>query len=187
LILAPEPSTPGKSDEELMTAVAGGDHGAFRLLVARYQGAIWRAAWRYTGNPEDARDICQMVFLKLYETGSRYRITAAFKTYLFRITNNVCIDHYRKKRPAAGVDSAETPDTAPLPDERHDERERDRELNNAIGVLPERQRRAMTLRYEADLPVKEIASIMGITPKAVERLLAHAREVLRCMMKENAG
>jgi RNA polymerase sigma-70 factor (ECF subfamily) len=58
-------------------------------------------------------------------------------------------------------------------------------LHSAIAQLPERQRRAVALRYEADLPVKEIAITMGITRKAVERLLAHARESLRRMVGEN--
>jgi RNA polymerase sigma-70 factor (ECF subfamily) len=178
-ILAQEPSAAMKSDEELMTAVALGDRGAFSLLVTRYQGVIWRAAWRYSGNTEDASDICQTVLLKLYEAGSRYKISATFKTYLFRITNNTCIDHYRKKRPEASNDPVEVADSAPLPDEMLEERKRDRGLRFAISQLPERQRRAVVLRYEADLQVKEIAATMGVTQKAVERLLAHAREALR--------
>jgi RNA polymerase sigma-70 factor (ECF subfamily) len=177
-ILTQVPGTAEKTDEELMTAIASGDCGAFSLLVTRYQGVIWRTAWRYTGNAEDARDICQTVFLKLYEAGSRYKISAAFKTYIFRITNNACIDHYRKKRPEAGKDSVEVTDTSPLPDEAHEKRDRDRRLRCAIALLPERQRRAVALRYEADLPVKEIAVTMGATQKAVERLLAHARAAL---------
>jgi RNA polymerase sigma-70 factor (ECF subfamily) len=152
------------------------------VLVKRYQGIIWRIAWRYTGNSEDARDICQMVFIKLYEAKSRYRITAAFRTYLFRIANNVCIDHYRKNRHISEIDTAKVTDTAPLSDERHEERERNRGLHSAIAQLPERQRRAVALRYEADLPVKKIAITMGITRKAVERLLAHARGSLRRMV-----
>ena len=177
--MAQEPSTAMKADEELMAAVALGDRGAFSLLVTRYQDAIWRAAWRYTGNAEDARDICQTVFLKLYEAGSRYKISATFKTYLFRITNNTCIDHYRKKRPEATNDPVEVADSAPLPDEMLEEHKRGRGLRFAISQLPQRQRRALILRYEADLRVKEIAEVMGSTQKTVERLLAHAREALR--------
>jgi len=183
--LVQEPRTAVNTDEELMTAFAGGDREAFSLLVTRYQSATWRVAWRFTSNTEDARDICQTVFLKLYESAPRYKISAAFKTYLFRITNNACIDHYRKKRPETGKNSVEATDTSPLPDERLEERDRDRKLHSAIAQLPERQRRAVVLRYEADLPVKEIAAAMGITQKAVERLLAHARESLRdTAMKE---
>jgi len=181
-----EPATTVNTDEELMASVATGDRRAFGVLVERYQGIVWRTAWRYTCNSEDARDICQMVFLKLYEAGPRYRNTAAFRTYLFRIANNVCIDHYRKKRHTSEIDTAEMADTAPLSDERHEEREHELKLRFAIAQLPERQRRAVVLRYEADLPVKEIAITMGITRKAVERLLAHAREALRRMVGENA-
>jgi RNA polymerase sigma-70 factor, ECF subfamily len=181
-----DPAIRINSDEELMASVAIGDCRAFDMLVERYQGIIWRTAWRYTGNSEDARDICQMVFLKLYEAKSRYRITAAFKTYLFHIANNVCIDHYRKKHLTSEIDADDVTDTAPLSDERHEEQVRARGLHRAIAQLPERQRRSVALRYEADLPVKEIAITMGISRKAVERLLAHARDALRRIVDESA-
>jgi RNA polymerase sigma-70 factor, ECF subfamily len=185
-ILMAEHAAMANTDEELMASVATGDRGAFSVLLERYQGIIWRTAWRYTGNSEDARDICQMIFLKLYEARSRYKITAAFKTYIFRIANNVCIDHYRKKHHTSEIDATELTDPAPLSDERHEERVRDRVLHSAIAQLPERQRRAVALRYEAELPVKEIAITMGITQKAVERLLAHARDALRGIVDESA-
>jgi RNA polymerase sigma-70 factor (ECF subfamily) len=182
-----EPTKTINSDKELITSVAAGDRWAFRVLVERYQRVIWRIAWRYTSNSEDARDICQTVFLKLYEARSSYRFAAAFKTYLFRIVNNVCVDHYRKKHYTSDIiDTDEVTDTAPLSDDMHEERVRVRLLCSAIAQLPERQRRAVALRYEADLPVKEIAITMGITRKAVERLLAHARESLRRIVDQNA-
>jgi RNA polymerase sigma-70 factor (ECF subfamily) len=172
------------TDEELMTAVSSGDRSAFDILVKRYQGSVWRVARRFTGNDEDARDICQTVFLKLYDAGFRYKIAASFKTYLFRITNNVSIDYYRKKRSEAGNYSMESTDSAPLQDEILEESERHRKLHHALAQLPERQRIATALRYEADLPVKEIAVAMGVSQKAVERLLAHMREALRSMVQK---
>jgi RNA polymerase sigma-70 factor, ECF subfamily len=181
----PETAFTMNTDEELMTAVASGDRGAFDLLVKRYQEIIWRIARRYTGNDEDARDICQTVFLKLLDAASRYKIFSTFRTYLFRITNNVCIDHYRKKRPEAD-DSIETMDTAPLPNETFEKNERNRQLQHALTQLTERQRRAIVLRYDADLSVREIAASMHVSEKAVERLLAHAREALRGLVQKSA-
>jgi RNA polymerase sigma-70 factor, ECF subfamily len=174
-----------QTDEDLVVAVALGDQDAYRLLVTRYQDAIWRVAWRYTGNVQDAQDICQTVFLKLYEAAPRFRMHAAFRTYLFRIANNACIDHCRRRRPEVGWDSVEAVDTAPLPDQAAETRERTRRLQCAIARLSERQRRAVVLKYEADLPVQEIAAAMGITRKAVERLLAHARAMLRRMIVQD--
>jgi RNA polymerase sigma-70 factor, ECF subfamily len=184
--LTQEPGMTG-SDESLMAAVSSGNLEAFSRLMERHQGAVWRAAWRFTGNPEDARDICQTVFLKLYEAGSRYTPSASFKTYLFRITNNTCIDHYRKKRHDEVKNLTKTTEIASSPEEKFDKQERGRRLRHTITRLPERQRRAVALRYEADLSIKEIASIMGITQKAVERLLARARETLREGIQEEMG
>jgi RNA polymerase sigma-70 factor, ECF subfamily len=181
-----EPAIAINSDETLIASVATGDRRAFGVLMDRYYRTIWRTAWRYTGNSEDARDICQMVFLKVYEARCSFRFTAAFKTYLFRIANNVCIDHYRKKHLTSELDTDEVTDTVRLSDERHEDRVQVQGLRGAIAQLPERQRRAVALRYEAELPVKEIAITMGITRKAVERLLAHARESLRRTVNDNA-
>jgi RNA polymerase sigma-70 factor, ECF subfamily len=166
------------TDEKLMTAVAAGDRGVFDILVRRYQDIVWRIARRYTGNDEDARDICQTVFLNIYTAGSRYKIAASFKTYLYRIVNNACIDYYRKKRPETGRDP-ETIDPAPLQDEILEKKERSGKVRRALAQLPDRQRAATVLRYEGDLPIKEIAAVMAVSEKAVERLLARAREALR--------
>lgn len=172
------------SDEELMAKAAQGDVGAFEQIVIRYQASVWRTAYRFTGNSADAQDITQIVFLKLFEAAPRYHPTALLKTYLFRIVNTTCIDHARKKRFHASVDPADVPDAAPSAVDSMILLERDKAIRQSIKTLPLRQQSAILLRYEAKLSIREIANILKVTEKAVERLLARGRDALSEILKE---
>jgi RNA polymerase sigma-70 factor (ECF subfamily) len=173
------------SDEELMIAATQGDMKAFEQIVLRHQASVWRVACRFLRDIEEARDITQSVFLKLFESAPRYRKTATFKTFLFRIVNNTCIDHYRKKRPFHLSDPPDVPDESPLPSEGLLAREREKAVRRALQDLPNRQHSAVILRYEAELSVREIAEVVHSSEKAVERLLAHAREALHSVLDKN--
>jgi RNA polymerase sigma-70 factor, ECF subfamily len=173
------------SDEELMASAAHGDLNAFEQIVLRHQATVWRVAYRFVGNPAEAQDITQVVFLKLFEAAPRYHPTALLKTYLFRIVHTTCIDHSRKNRPSTLDDPSEVPDDSPSVIDAMIVHENEKEIKQFIEALPPRQRSAITLRYEAELSVREIANILKVTEKAVERLLAHARETLFAVLKNN--
>jgi RNA polymerase sigma-70 factor, ECF subfamily len=175
------------SDEDLMSAAAGGDMNAFEQIVLRYQDMVWRVAVRFIGNAAEAQDITQMVFLKLFEAAPRYRVSALLKTYLFRIVNTTCIDFSRKNRTVAVDDLSDVPDGSPSVIDGMVAREKDGKVRQAIDALPVRQRAAVLLRYEAELSICEIADILNAGEKAVERLLAHAREALFKVLKVPFG
>jgi RNA polymerase sigma-70 factor (ECF subfamily) len=166
-----------------MAQTAGGDTDAFEQIVLRHQALVWRVVFRFVGNPADAQDVVQTVFLKLFEAAPQYRPTALLKTYLFRIVNTTCIDHVRKKRPLMGEDTDEMPDSAPSAIDSIILRERDRLIRRAINKLPLRQRSAIIHKYEAGMSVREIAGIIKTTEKGVERLLAHGRKFLAEQLK----
>jgi RNA polymerase sigma-70 factor, ECF subfamily len=171
------------SDEDLMIAIAQGDINAFDQIMLRYQASIWRTACRFSGDMEEARDITQSVFLKLFEAASTYRKTASFKTYLFRIAHNSCIDHCRKKRPLPLSDSPDVADESLSQPDRMMTVEREKAVRTAIQSLPLKQRSAILLRYDEELSIREIADVMRTSEKAVERLLAHARETLHSALR----
>jgi RNA polymerase sigma-70 factor (ECF subfamily) len=176
-----------RSDEDLMTAVAGGDAGAFEQIVLRYQDPVWRVAVRFVGDAAEAQDIAQTVFLKLFESAKRYRIAALFRTYLFRIVNTTCIDHTRKKRTVRLDERAEIRDSSASASDAMAIRERDRLLRNAVDALPLRQRSVIVLRYDAELPIRDIAQTLKTTEKTVERLLARARKSLQNSLIEHGA
>jgi RNA polymerase sigma-70 factor (ECF subfamily) len=166
-----------------MAQTAVGDHQAFRRLVERHQQRVWHVAYRSLGDGNEAEDVAQETFLRVFNAAARYRPTARFTTYLYSIVTRLCIDRSRKHRPRLTDQSEETPTetspTAPL-----EQIERDHEIHRAIRRLPAKQRLAIVLRYERELPLREISEIMNITPKGVERLLARGRHTLASQLTE---
>ncbi len=166
------------SDEELMSAAKGGDMDAFGRLVQRHQGAAWGAAYRFLGNAHDADDVAQRAFMKILEAAPRYEPSASFKTYLYKVVTRLCIDHAEKQRPSTGGIQPAGARAAESPRLEAQERELEEAVRRALRGLPPRQRMAAVLRYCEGLSIRDAAEAMGTTEKAVERLLARARESL---------
>lgn len=170
------------SDQNLMQAVAGGDLDAFGELVLRYQGLAWKTAYRFLGDAMEAEDIAQEAFLRVLESASRYRAEASFGTYFYRILTNLCIDRTRK-RPFTGMDNIpEMADSAIGPTESLIQKERGARVRAALDTLPSNQKAAMILRHYEELSYAEIAGILEVTPKAVERLISRARASLQARL-----
>jgi len=169
------------SDEALMQAVALGDLAAFERLVLRHQESAWRTAYRTLGCHQTAEDVAQEAFLRIFEAADRYRPTAAFRTYLYRIVVRLCLDYLRKGRPAP-TDNLLPADDRSSPEHRATEAEQTQAVQDAIGRLPAKQRTAIVLRYYEGLSGREIAAAMETSVKAVERLLARARATLEGLL-----
>ena len=172
------------TDEELMQAVARGDLSAFEQVVLRHQKEAWSAAWRLLGDAAEAEDIAQEAFLKILEAAPRYRPTASFRTYLYRVVTNLCIDRAERKRPLLPGRIPEAASHTPSPADVLDAQERQEAVRAALETIPPRQKAAVVLRHFEGLPIQEIAVVMDITPKAVERLLARARSALEPRLKD---
>lgn len=168
----------GAADTELVSLVAKGSESAFKELLDRHQGAVYQLAYRFLGDPNEAEDIAQETFLRLYRAADRYQPRASLRTYLFRIAKNLCIDFLRKKRPEPMEHIPETMDL----DSPQDQLERAQSIQiilNSIEALPEHQRMAILLRHNSGLRYQEIADVMEVTVSAVESLLVRARKTLR--------
>lgn len=169
------------TDEELMLAAGRGDLNAFGQLVERHQTSAWNAAFRFLGNAADAEDIAQEAFLRVLDAAPRYRATAKFRTFLYRVLTRLCIDFSRRKViGVSNVESAIDPRTGPVESVIGDERAR--EVRKALMALPDRQRMAVVLRYYENLGHQEIAAALGTTAKGVERLLSRARSLLEPLL-----
>ncbi len=175
------------TDEDLVQSTAQGDMGAFEQLVLRHQQMAWRTAFHLVAHHQTAEDLAQEAFLRVFEAADRYRPTAAFRTYLYRIVVRLCLDYLRKGRPIPtknlGCD-LEASSSYLSPVQRAAHVERLEAVQDALTRLPANQRTAIVLRYFEGRSGLEISAAMEITVKAVERLLARGRAALEWLLKE---
>jgi RNA polymerase sigma-70 factor (ECF subfamily) len=170
------------SDEELMLNVRGGDLAALEQLVRRNQIWAWRITYRFLGNEEDAEDVVQDAFIRLMDAASHYQPSARFRTYLYQIISRLCLDRAKKKQPFYVTEIPETSDPSPDAGEVMVHNETAAAVRVALDALPPRQRMAVILKYYEGLSYADIAKAMGITVKAVERLLDRARKALHASL-----
>lgn len=166
------------SDADLVADVAQGGERAFSELLHRHQNAIYAFACRMLGDPQEAEDVAQETFLRLYQTSKRYQPDASLRAYLLRITKNICIDHFRKKRPEL-MDELPDPTTQQTPQDLLEGAITLDYLEKAIDRLPVNQRTALLLRHTEQLSYNRIAEVMDVSVAAVESLLVRARRTLK--------
>jgi RNA polymerase sigma-70 factor, ECF subfamily len=172
------------ADEALVAWSAGGDRRAFHEIVARHGPFALRVARRLLSDWLAAEDVVQDAMVRAWSQASRFDpARARFRTWLYRIVVNLCLDQRRRIQPESLPDDLEFVDPAPGPDETLAARQWDVALAAALGELPVRERAAMTLVYDEGLSAAEAARILGASAKAVERLLARARARLRERMQ----
>lgn len=172
----------------LMVAVKAGDDRAFEELVRLHQNAVIGTAMRMLGNLEDAHDLGQQVFVRIWKSAARYEPTAKFTTWMFTVLRNLVFNEYRRRgrHPTQSLDAdaeeyghqiedatTATPDTAAV------RSELETAIDEAILSLPEAQRIAVSLRRYEDMPYEEIATILKLSLSAVKSLIFRARAVLR--------
>lgn len=171
------------TDDELMERVARGDEGAARLLVQRWECAVYAFLERMLGSREDAQDLGQETFIKVWGQARRYEPSGKFRSWLFRIAGNLARSRLRRRRIISwvsfspGVHDREGADEAPDAGVERDEARLS--VRRALDRLPERQREAVLLRSYQDLSYREIASVMNVTIPAVESLLQRGMAALR--------
>ena len=174
-------------DAQLMARVAEGDVEAFGGLVRRHQDTAWRIAHRFLGDSAEAEDMVQEAFLRIWAAAPRYRPTAAFTSYLYRVLVSLCIDNTRKKRPTP-VENIVVADTAsPGPAATLIRQEREVLIRQTMNALPARQRMVVILKYYEGLSYDEMALALATTAKAVERLLGRARKTLKSQLSDDYG
>ncbi len=162
-----------------MLGVRDGNLDAFDQIVLLHQAEAWRVAYRYTGDPAEAEDLAQNAFLKILDAAPRYKPAATFRTYFFRVLTRLCIDHGRKKRPILTETLPDIADDSPSPSQQASQAEREILIQTALDALPADYRMAVVLRYFEGLSGSEMAVAMGRSVKAVERLLARAKAILK--------
>lgn len=170
-------------DDQLMARGAAGDEEAFRLLVIRWERPVFAFLERMLGSREEAQDLGQETFVRMFQQAGRYRADGRFRSWLFRIAGNLARSRLRRRKIVAWVPfdafRHDRADAAPTQQERSEGAERQRAVRGAIARLPQRQREAVLLRRFHDMSQAEIADVMGTSVPAVESLLSRAMAALR--------
>ena len=191
-----------EADEGRLIAEArGGDAAAFEALVRRYDRRVLRLALRFVGEDE-ARDIYQEVFLKVFCSLARFRQESRFETWLYRIATNICLDHLRRSavRPPTSPAVRDAGDDAEplverLADDRpagHPERALERrELRDRIeaGVrgLSPRERVVFELRHYEGMRLRQIGELMETSEATVKNCLFRAHRKMRQALRDLGG
>jgi len=133
----------------------------------------------HLGNDADAEEIVQEAMLRVWVNAPRWRPDAAFRTWLYRVAFNLCLNRRRQKTFAALDAAGDPPDPSPSAADELEKHEMDRFVAKAIGGLPDRQRAAIVLTYYEGLSNAEVASVLETTISSVEALLVRAKRTLR--------
>ena len=160
-----------QTDASAVALARDGDSDAFRALVDRHSRAVYRLAHRMTGNPQDAEDVVQETFLKLFRHLDSGGDTRNIRGWLFTVAAHAARDRQRARRRWIPWLPAHEPHVQPA--SMRDEDGRLKQARAALGRLPERDRRLLLLRAQG-LSYREIADAAGIRPGSVGRLLARA-------------
>ena len=182
------------SDETLCARVAARDEEAFDQLVERYQARAYRLAWSLVRDAEDARDVSQEAFLRVYQSASRFRGDARFSTWFYRILVNLALDHRRRRRwwQRAVAQDRDDEDVAlverqparePDPGERVSEEQTMTRLWEAVHRLSPQQRAAVVLSVQEQLSTGEIAAVLDVSEPTVRVHLHRAVQALRKTLK----
>lgn len=181
-----------KQDTDKFVARArNGDMQAFEALILNHEKIVYNLAYRILQNEEDAKDISQEVFLRVYRYLDRFDGKSAFSTWLYRIAYNTCIDETRrrKNKAAYSIDAQlETEDSSmkqqytdptPTPEAQVLSKERQKRLLSAIESLPPDYKTALILRDLEGLSYSEISETMGLALGTVKSRIARARSQLK--------
>lgn len=183
-------------DLDLIQRAKKGDMGAFEQLVFRYDKQVLTVAARYFQSSEDAKDIYQEVFLRVYRSLPRFELRSQFSTWLFRITTNVCLSHKsrRKRHLHSSIDrDADDEHGGSIADALHDHSTTDQHaeradialhVRQALETLSPKQRMVFTMKHYEGYKLREIAEMMGIAEGTVKRYLFSATAKVRHSLKD---
>ncbi|MEP7074912.1 MAG: sigma-70 family RNA polymerase sigma factor [Acidobacteriota bacterium] len=189
-----QPAVPEEklSDHALIEATRRGDETAFAEVISRYRGPITNYLYRFIGDYEEAVDLSQETFVRLYFAIDRYHTEYAFSTYLYRIATNLAISELRRRKRRRllsltglfqneideGIDF-EPPDQRSLPDADLVVSERNRQIEKAIAALPDKYRAPIVLREIEERSYDEIAQILGLGLGTTKSRISRARGLLK--------
>jgi len=175
-------------DRQLVETIRQGDNDAFEQLVRRKTTKVYSLCYRIIGNAEDAKDISQLVFIKLWENLDKYDPHFAFDTWLYRIVTNVAIDFLRNKQSRENAVNSNLRLVKTSSDAEQGVVVQRKEIENVFNavatVLSPKQKTIFVMREMDDLPSSEIAKILGCRESTVRNHLFNARKLMQQQLRK---
>ena len=161
---------------------SNGDESAFNQIVERHQRDVYRLAYRFAGNHEDAHDLAQEAFVRVYKSLDKFRGDARFKTWLYRIVVNLSLNHVNRAKKQrdrqVAVDDVNLPVAATSLQDVIQQQTRE-QLHGAIRTLPEKQRKTLILKVFQELKFTEVARVMKCSVGTAKANYFHAVKGLK--------
>ncbi|MEN8264811.1 MAG: sigma-70 family RNA polymerase sigma factor [Nitrospirota bacterium] len=168
-------------DEALIQWICKGRHEAFAALVKRHSKRFYSFAYLIIFNKNDAEDIVQEAFLKLWNRPELWDPgrQVKFTTWFYRVIRNLCLDHNKKKKPLSLSEDMQLSNKQPGQEILLNQKQKQEQLDSLIQELPERQQLALNLCFYEELSNKEAAEIIGVNVKALQSLIMRAKTTLK--------
>jgi RNA polymerase sigma-70 factor (ECF subfamily) len=182
--------------DSLIRAAQRGDQDAFEELVRAHDQSVLRLAMNLLRSPEDARDVYQEAFLRVYRNLHSFRFDCSFHTWLYRIVTNICLDQLRKRKvrkeesavvetsdgPVDRMDAFEEEAAHANPERTLWNRELTQRIENALRDLTPRERMVFELRHYQGLRLRNIGDLLGTTEEAAKNCLFRATRKMRAIL-----
>lgn len=177
-----------RSDEQLVALVLQGEDAAFEILVNRYQKQVFALAYRLGGDYDEARDIAQEAFLRIYQELNRFDLSRRFFPWMYRVAHNTCINLLQKRprevTPLDQVTEARDQVLPHSPVASYELKERSEMLQAALQALPTSYREPLVLKYLEGFSYKQISEIMDLPITTIEARLFRGRNMLKQVLAE---
>ena len=191
---ADQPAASPDAVETLIQRCLQGDQHAWDLIVRQYWRKVFNVAYKFVGKHDEAEDLTQDIFLKIFKSLDTFDRRANFQTWLISVSRNLCIDHYRSVRKERetidrGVDASDLAPAAPEPGPIAALEQRDRVvlLRQAMAALPETLRTAVLLRDIQELSYQEIADKLRLPEGTVKSRINRGRTELARQIRKLRG
>ena len=191
---ADQPAASPDAVETLIQRCLQGDQHAWDLIVRQYWRKVFNVAYKFVGKHDEAEDLTQDIFLKIFKSLDTFDRRANFQTWLISVSRNLCIDHYRSVRKERetidrGVDASDLAPAAPEPGPIAALEQRDRVvlLRQAMAALPETLRTAVLLRDIQELSYQEIADKLRLPEGTVKSRINRGRTELARQIRKMRG
>ncbi|AJS61449.1 RNA polymerase sigma70 factor [Paenibacillus sp. IHBB 10380] len=164
---------------ELAAKAIAGDEDSFTLLIDEMQGRLYRMAFSYVRNKDDALEIVQETVYKAFISIHKLKKPQYFSTWIIKISVNCALDYIRKSKKIIFMDK--DPEVSYVPEDRGEAID----LNEALSVLDEKSRIVIVMRYFEDMPLKEIANILDMPLSSVKSMIYRGLEKLKINLEES--